>query len=194
MRKLGIYGGTFDPIHHAHLILAREALESLELDRVVFVPAAVSPHKQADESAEAPVRLQMLRAAIADEPGFTIDEQELQRPPPSFTFDTVSAIRATDSAAELFFLLGQDNVAALPSWHRFNELRQLVEFVVLERTAIVTEHPYRTIRRHIDISATQIRNRVATGASIRYLVPPAVEEIIHARGIYREHPKSPKKT
>jgi nicotinate-nucleotide adenylyltransferase len=187
LRKLGIYGGTFDPIHHAHLILAREALEALELEQVVFVPAAVSPHKQADQTADAPVRLEMLRAAIADEPGFTIDEQELQRPPPSFTFDTVAAIRATNTAAELFFLLGQDNVASLPSWYRFNELRQQVEFVVLERTAIVTAHPYRAIRRHIDISATDIRNRVARGASIRYLVPPAVEEIIHARGLYWEH-------
>jgi nicotinate-nucleotide adenylyltransferase len=194
LRKLGIYGGTFDPVHNAHLILAREALESLELEQVIFVPAAVSPHKHSEDAASAAVRLEMLRVGIADEPGFAIDEQELQRPPPSFTFDTVAAIRAPDATSELFFLIGHDNVAALPSWHRFAELRQLVEFIVLERTASVTEHPYRTIRRHIDISATDIRNRVATGASIRYLVPPAVEEIIHARGLYREHRKSLKKS
>jgi nicotinate-nucleotide adenylyltransferase len=187
LRKLGIYGGTFDPVHNAHLILAREALELLELEQVIFVPAAVSPHKRAEDAASAAVRLEMLRVGIADEPGFAIDEQELQRPPPSFTFDTVAAIRAASATSELFFLIGQDNVAALPSWHRFGELRQLVEFVVLERTASVTDHPYRTIRRHIDVSATDIRNRVARGASIRYLVPPAVEEIIHARGLYTEH-------
>lgn len=192
MRKIGIYGGTFDPIHHAHLILAREAAEQIGLEQVIFIPAAASPHKPT-VIAPAPARLAMLQSAIAAEPRFSVDELELRRPPPSFTFDTIETLRGRFADAELFCLIGNDNVAALPSWHRFEELRQLVEFVVLDRTGFQTEHPYRAVRRHIDISATEIRNRVAAGASVRYLVPPAVEEIIYARGLYQEQETLPKK-
>lgn len=189
MKRIGIFGGTFDPIHHGHLILAREAIESLRLDRVIFVPAAASPHKLEWNLSPPEIRLEMLRAAIESEPAFQFDEMELQRPPPSYSIDTVEVLRFRQPTGELFYLIGEDNVARLATWHRFDELSKMVQFVVLARSALQTEHPYPTIRRHLDISASDIRNRVATGRSIRYLVPPAVETIIRDRQLYREMPK-----
>jgi nicotinate-nucleotide adenylyltransferase len=185
LKKIGIYGGTFDPIHHAHLILAREALEQLGMEQIIFVPAAVSPFKEAPEvSAEA--RLSMLRAAVENEPGFAIDDCELRRPPPSYTFDTISDFRRREPDAEIYYLLGQDNVLSLSKWHRFDELKKLVQFVVLDRTGNQGSHAYVTVARKIDISATEIRKRVASGRSIRYLVPEAVEKIIRQGKLYRE--------
>lgn len=188
MRKLGIYGGTFDPIHNAHLILAREALEQLQLERVVFVPAAVSPHKIDQRAAPAPLRLEMLRSAIAGERAFVVDELELQRPPPSFTIDTVEQLRRDN--AEIFYLVGSDNLPRLHTWHRFDDLQKLVTFVILARDAKLIDDRYTTIRRLIDVSATDIRNRVASGRSIRYLVPPAVEEIIRREQLYKDPARS----
>ena len=189
MKKIGIYGGTFDPIHHGHLILAREAAEEFGLEKIIFVPAAASPHKL-DRVATAPaIRLEMLRAAIDGEPRFAIDEIELRRPPPSYTIDTIEALRSLEAAASFFYLVGEDNVPRLTTWHRFTELREMVQFIVLDRSGVKLDHPYLAIRRHLDISATDIRNRVATGRSIRYLVPPAVEKIIRDRQLYREPQK-----
>ena len=188
--KLGLYGGTFDPVHNAHLILAREALEQLELDRVVFVPAAVSPHKLDATTAPAAVRAEMLCAAVHGEPRFTVDDAELQRPPPSFTVDTVEEFRRRTADAELFYLVGSDNLPRLRTWHRFADLEKLVRFVILARDANPIDAPYTTIRRLVDVSATDIRNRVATGRSIRYLVPPSVEEIIRREQLYKDPARS----
>jgi nicotinate-nucleotide adenylyltransferase len=188
MRKIGIYGGTFDPIHHAHLILAREARELIQLEKVIFVPAAISPFKNAPV-APAEMRLSMLRAAIETETGFAIDDCELRRPSPSYTIDTVKQIRKRADKAEICYLIGEDNVDSLSSWHRFAELQKMVRFVVLERTGSRTKHSYETVHRKIDISATDVRNRVASGRSIRYLVPPSVEEIIRRHNLYKEPAK-----
>jgi len=185
LKKIGIYGGTFDPIHHGHLILAREARERLDLDRIIFVPAAVSPFKQSPAAFDAD-RLAMLRAAIQDEAGFVVDELELNRPPPSYTIDTVEEFRLREGDAELFYLIGQDNVPDLVKWHRYSDLQKMVSFVVLERAGEKADHPHLVISRNIDISATEIRNRVASHRSIRYLVPAAVEEIIQSRRLYQE--------
>ena len=184
--KLGVYGGTFDPIHHGHLILAREALEKLQLDRIIFVPAAVSPHKVQKEPTPAAVRLEMVRAAIESEPGFIVDDLELNRPPPSYTFDTVAEFRRRDPAAEMFYLIGSDNLPKLNTWHRIDELRELVQFVVLHRGSSPVRCDLPLVVRTIDISGTEIRNRVAAGQPIRYFVPPAIEEIIHRHQLYRE--------
>lgn len=184
--RIGIYGGTFDPIHHGHLILAREAAESLDLEQVIFVPAARSPHKLDGATAPASARLAMVRAAVNAEPRFAVDDLELNRPPPSFTIDTIETFAARDPHRRFSLLVGEDNADTLETWHRFAELRAMVELVVLERSGLLREHPYRAVRRHIDISATDIRKRVASGASIRYLVPTPVEEIIRERQLYRE--------
>ena len=188
MRRIGIYGGTFDPIHHGHLILAREALEQLQLEKVIFVPAAVSPFKDAP-AAPAETRLRMLAAALEGEKEFMIDECDLRRPPPSYTFETVQTIRQREGEAVFYYLVGEDNMKGLNQWHRFAELQKLVQFVVLDRSGTLSHHPYLTVQRKIDISATEIRKRVALGRSIRYLVPRRVEEIICQGNLYREQGK-----
>ena len=185
MKKIAVYGGTFDPIHHGHLILAREALERLGFENVIFVPTAVSPFRESPV-ASAEMRLLMVRAAIEGEPRFVVDDCELRRPAPSYTIDTIEEIRAREGDAEIYYLLGEDNVPTLRNWHRFDELIKAVRFVVLDRTGRAPDHPYPSVHRKIDISATEIRKRVATGEPIRYFVPQAVEEIIRHEKLYQE--------
>ena len=189
LKKIGIYGGSFDPIHHGHLILAREAREALDLEKVILVPAAVSPLKRRATAASGDMRLKMLHAAIEGEEGFAIDDCELRRPPPSWTIDTVLEIRQRETDSEIYLLIGEDNVATLDRWRRFDELKKMVRFVVLDRTGSQAQRDYQIVRGKIDISATEIRKRVAQGQSIRYLVPPAVEEIIQREKLYREQSK-----
>jgi nicotinate-nucleotide adenylyltransferase len=189
LKKIAIYGGTFDPVHHAHLILAREAIETIGLEKVILVPAAISPLKRAAPVASGEVRLAMLRAAIRGEAEFQVDECELLRPPPSYTIDTVEEIRQSECDATLHCLIGEDNVEQLPRWHRFTELEKLVRFVVLDRTGKQPTHSYQLIHRRIDISATEIRRRVAQNQSIRHLVPESVVEIIQREKLYQEHSK-----
>ena len=186
LKKIAIYGGTFDPVHHAHLILARDALETLGLDEVIFIPAAVSPLKKAAPVASGELRLAMLRAAIKGEPKFATDDCELRRPSPSYTIDTVEELRRRNNDAAIYCLIGEDNVDRLSKWHRFDELKGMVHFVVLDRRGQPASHSYRVIDRKIDISATEIRTRVASGRSIRYFVPSTVEEIIRREKLYLE--------
>ena len=187
-KKIGICGGTFDPIHNGHLILAREARETLGLEKIIFVPAAISPFKESP-AASGEIRLSMLRAAIKNEIGFAVDDCELRRPPPSYAIDTVEEIRKREGAVGIYYLIGEDNVPGLRQWHRFAELEKMVRFVVFNRSGTPTSHSYKTLGRKIDISATEIRKRVASERSIRYLVPPAVEEIIDRERPYQEQVK-----
>ena len=188
--NLALYGGTFDPVHHGHLILAREALEQLALDRVIFIPAAHSPHKLARQPTPAALRRAMLAAALADEPRFVLDESELQRPGPSFSIDTVERISAEFPGARLHYLIGADNLRELHTWRRIDDLRRLVQFVVFGRAAGTADeaHGLPVIARRIDISATDIRARVARGASIRYLTPEPVRSLIAEHHLYQEPP------
>src|SRR5215467_4642927 len=186
LKRIAIYGGTFDPVHHAHLILARQAIETLGLEKVILVPAAISPLKKAAPVASSEVRLAMLRAAIKDEPEFEVDECELRRAAPSYTIDTVEEIRRRERDAAIYCLIGEDNVEQLPHWHRFAELEKIVRFIVLDRSGKQPTHSYQLIHRRIDISATEIRRRVAQNESIQYLVPDSVEEIIQCEKLYRE--------
>ena len=200
--RTALYGGSFDPIHHGHLILAREAMEQLSLDRVIFIPAAQSPHKLTRTPAPPVVRLAMVRAAIAGEPRFECDDSETKREGPSFSVDTVEAWRAKFPHDEFFCLIGEDNVRELHTWRRYEELRAMVQFVVFGRDAYPShgaDHVYVTIdtgvsallhempvvQRRVDISATEVRKRVAQRRSIRYLVPEAVREIIETHQIYQ---------
>jgi nicotinate-nucleotide adenylyltransferase len=170
--------------------MARDALEQLELERVIFIPAGLSPHKLATAPAPATLRREMLAAAIADEPGFTIDDSELDGAGPSFTIDTVERVRAAHPDAHIYYLIGADNLRELHTWRRIEDLRRLVEFVVLGRgdaTGADTSQ-FRTLSRRIDISATDIRRRVARGESIRYLLPEPVRSIIAAHHLYQDPP------
>jgi nicotinate-nucleotide adenylyltransferase len=189
LKKIAIYGGTFDPIHHGHLIVAREALERLGAEEVIFIPARVSPLRKTAPIARDEIRLLMIEAAIENEPGFAVDDCELRRPSPSYTIDTVEQIRQRKGDATIYCLIGEDNVDKLTKWRRFADLQKMVRFVVLDRSARGTNHPYATVHRRIDISATEIRKRVASGQSIRYFVPRAVEEIIRRQKLYQEQVK-----
>jgi nicotinate-nucleotide adenylyltransferase len=185
LKKIGIYGGTFDPIHHGHLILAREAREALDLEKLIFVPARIAPHKRA-AFASAELRLSMLQAAVEGEGGFEVDDCELRRAPPSFTIDTIEEIQRREPDSEIYYLIGEDNLPGLANWRGFDRLQQMVRFVVLDRAGAQPTDDYPVIARKIDISATEIRKRVASGRSIRYLVPARVEEVIRRNNLYRE--------
>ena len=188
--KIGLYGGTFDPIHHGHLILARAARERFELDQIVFIPAAISPHKLATSPTPATLRWEMILASIDGEPHFSADDIELHRDGPSYTHDTALAYREKYCDAKLFYFIGADNLPALHTWHRIGELQQLVTLAVLDRnsdasSSEVSAANFPTVFGRFDISASNIRNRVANGLSIRYLVTPAVDEIIRRHHLYQ---------
>ncbi|HEX4200418.1 MAG TPA: nicotinate-nucleotide adenylyltransferase [Chthoniobacterales bacterium] len=183
--RIGIYGGTFNPVHHGHLILARQALEEFKLDRLFFVPAAESPFKIQNHSAPAGDRLAMLRLATAGEDRFSVDALEIERGGISYSIDTVKMFRNRDPGAELFFLVGEDNAERLTEWHRFEELKKLVYFVVLSRSEDFQSPEYPVVQRRIEISSTEIRNRVANQESITYLVPESVKHYIEQHQLYQ---------
>src|SRR2546430_12177511 len=152
LKKIGIYGGSFDPVHHGHLILAREACEALNLEKVILVPAAVSPFKERAAAASGDMRLKMLQAAIESEEGFAIDDCELRRPPPSWTIDTVLEIRKRGTDSEIYLLIGEDNVAALDRWRRVVEFKKKVRFVELGRAGSQTRRTLEVVLRKFDFS------------------------------------------
>jgi nicotinate-nucleotide adenylyltransferase len=186
VERVGILGGSFDPIHLGHLLLAQAALEELNLERILFVPAGLSPFKtDAPPAASPSLRLEMLQAAIAGEPRFGIDDRELRREGPSYTIDTVTEMLGDYPGVRFLYLIGTDHLRDLDHWHRIGELRNLVDFAVLDRggaSAVGTDLP--VVRRRVDLSSTEIRARAAEGLSIRFMVPEAVYEIIMTRSPY----------
>lgn len=183
--KTGLFGGSFDPIHFGHLILAREALETLGLDRVIFIPAAISPHKLDTPPASAKARLEMVQAAIAGESRFEADDCELHREGPSYSVDTVREMQARFPADTFFYLIGDDSLAKLSTWHEFETLNRLVQFVVLSRHMDLANCDYPVIARRVEISSSEIRNRVARRMSVRYFLPQSACDVISRRGLYR---------
>ena len=185
MLRLGLYGGSFDPIHHGHLILARQALEDLSLDRVIFIPAAESPFKLNQSAASAADRFAMVQLAVQDEPAFFVDPIEIDREAPSYTIDTARTYHAQYPDDTLYFLVGEDHVSALPTWNDFEKLDELVHFAILSRSDLPLKVSYPVVRRRFDLSATEIRNRVANDLPISYLVPENVLRYIQERNLYR---------
>jgi nicotinate-nucleotide adenylyltransferase len=185
---IGLFGGSFDPVHHGHLIVARVAAETLGLSELRFVPAREQPFKQGRHSAPPAHRLAMLELAIAGEPDFAIERSELERPGPSYTVDTLRALRARHPGRELVLLLGADAAADLPAWRSAGELPGLARIVVFARPGTpVAESSMiaRSIRvPSIDISATEIRRRAAEGRPLRYWVPDAVAEYVSRHRLY----------
>lgn len=182
--RIGLYGGSFDPVHLGHLILAREAAEQLGLNRVIFLPAQLSPHKLDRPPADADSRVAVLRAATEGEDLFSVDDREVRRGGVSFTIDTVRELLSEHPGCELFYFIGDDNLAELHTWKEIDALRGLVQFVVLGRGGTSPHDEFPVIQRRIDISSTDIRNRVARGLSIRYLVPEKAELMIIQRKLY----------
>lgn len=184
--KIGLYGGSFDPIHNGHLILARDAMERLELDRVVFLPARISPHKLNRPPASAEARCELVASAIAGEEGFSMDACEIDREGPSFTIDTVQVYRERYPDARLYYFIGDDNLPELESWRDIAQLRELVQFVVLSRAGMPFLSEFPMITRHVEISSTEIRNRIARGQSVQYMVPSSTCEVIKKLNLYRK--------
>ncbi len=186
--RLGIFGGTFDPVHHGHLILARDALEQAKLDAVLFVPCAQSPFKHAAPRIPNAQRLAMLRLALKGEARFWLSRCEIERPGPSYAIDTADEIAEAFPRARLLWLIGADQLARLHEWHRFAELRRRVKFILLQRgPEALTDEPVLCLPRprRIDISATEIRHRVKSRLPIDHLVPPPVAAYIERQGLYR---------
>jgi len=187
--KLGIYGGTFDPIHHGHLILAHDALEQLRLDAILFVPCARSPFKNRKPQVTDAQRLAMLRMALKNEPRFWLTRCELDRPPPYYAYDTTLEIREAFPRGKLFWLIGADQLADLGKWHRADELRHLVTFVLLPRGGPSPKRLPSTVLglpqpRQVDISATEIRHRVKSRLPIDHLVPASIAAYIKRHRLY----------
>lgn len=201
-QRLGILGGTFDPPHNAHLILAQHAYEELDLTRVLFVPVGVPPHKNTTRTSVAD-RVAMLKMVINDNPHFEMSRVEIDRPGPHYTIDTVRIIQEQNPDAELFFIMGGDTFRDLPNWDRPQEMfatcklavavmrrpsqdgsdlrAQMHETVIpgLEDHTIILNSPL------IEISSTDIVERLAQGKSARYLVPEPVLRYIDAHDLYR---------
>jgi len=211
--KTGILGGTFNPIHLAHLRIAEEVREACGLDEVLFIPAAIPPHKP-ELAAPFADRLAMVEAAIADHPHFRVSDLEARRSGKSFSVDTLELLRANDPAGERFFIVGLDSFRDIATWKDYNRIFTLAHLVVTARPGVDLPDPVAALPvavrsefcydaqlkklRHrcgnvvifleetrLDISSTLIRGKVASGASIRYLVPPAVATYIAAHDLYR---------
>ena len=188
--RLGVYGGAFDPPHLGHLVAASDACDALGLHRLLWIPSAVHPLKAVRTAAD--VRLEMVRAAVAGDPRFVADGLELRRTGPSYTVDTLRELRVREPAAELFFLTGADNLADLPRWREPDEIARLATLAVVSRAGdtLPANAPYPAVAvtvTRVDLSSTEIRRRVATGLSIRYLVPEAVRAVVERERLYRGH-------
>lgn len=211
--RLGIFGGTFDPVHYGHLLLAESCREQLRLDQVWFLPAAVPPHKQERTLAPAVERAEMLELAIGGHEAFAVCRHEIERGGVNYTADTLARIQAEGPARELFFLMGADSLRDLPSWKNPRQICELATPVMVCRgelggelgpaasagesfdwsrlETILSAERLRDIRNHqvhmprVDLSSSEIRVRVAAGESIRFRTPRAVEKYIESHGLYR---------
>jgi nicotinate-nucleotide adenylyltransferase len=204
-RRIGILGGTFDPPHVGHLWLATLAADAMGLDRVLFMPAAQPPHKQDAGVTSASDRLLMTRLAIAGNDAFELTLIEMERSGPSYTIDSVVELRRLyGDEAELYLLMATDSLAQIDTWRQPDQLLERIEWVVGPRPGVGLPDPaslegrfgVNASRIHLldgpslDISSTQVRERVAAGHAIRYLVPRGVEELIVDRGLYRRERRS----
>ncbi|HZL91040.1 MAG TPA: nicotinate-nucleotide adenylyltransferase [Pirellulaceae bacterium] len=200
--RLGIFGGSFDPVHCGHLLLAETCREQCRLDQVWFVPAAMPPHKQARVLAPAKARVEMLELAIAGNEHFAVSTIEVDRGGVSYTVETLRTITAQQPRAALFFPMGADSLHEFVTWREPAEICRLATPVVVHRAdspppdfavldQLVSPKRLAAIREHqvempiIDLSSTDLRQRAAEGKSLRYRTPRAVEKYIEAQGLYR---------
>ena len=199
--RLGLFGGSFDPVHYGHLLLAEICREECRLEQVWFVPAAIAPHKRDRGHASDSQRLEMLRLAIAGHEAFQVSDVEIARGGISYTVDTLTEVRRQRPDDELFFLMGADSLDDFPTWREPGKICQLATIIVVDRhgsqpvdlqrlAAFADPQRLEQIRQHrvefplIEISSTDIRHRAAAGKSIRFRLPRAVEKYIETNGVY----------
>jgi nicotinate-nucleotide adenylyltransferase len=201
--KIGIFGGSFNPIHTGHLIMAQDAEIAFDLNRILFVPAAIPPHKLTQTMVTPGQRLDMVRLALADRESWEVSDEEIRRGGVSYSIDTVRHFAAVYPEAELYFIIGGDTLPELHTWKEITALINLCRFVTMVRPGFDPQSlrciDLKLDRRHLDdligrvtvghvigISSTGIRMHVAKNESIRYLVPVAVERYIHEHQLYRK--------
>ncbi len=197
--RLGVFGGTFDPIHYGHLVAAQEVLSELKLDRVLFVPAGWPPHKPLRHLSSIQQRVEMVELAISSNSHFALSRIDIERPGPSYTVETLDLLhRQMGPGTELYFIMGLDSLADLPTWHAPERIIQLAYLVVVDRPRYdvdmdllrqtLPDIEARLISLHIpgmNISSTDIQRRVRENKPIKYQVPEAIEEYIYSNGLYR---------
>jgi nicotinate-nucleotide adenylyltransferase len=196
-RRLGIFGGSFDPVHLGHLVLAEQCRVQGELDRVLFVPAARPPHKSDRELTAFHHRVEMLTLAISGNPAFAVDELEKDRPGPSYTVDTLEAIHRREPAAELWLILGADSVVDLPKWYEPGRIVEMAGLLVVGRPGMTMPDAAelhrdlgRTVRTCavesplIGIASRDVRRHLTEGRSVRYQIPRAVEAYLEDKKLY----------
>ncbi|WP_100374585.1 nicotinate-nucleotide adenylyltransferase [Bacillus sp. FJAT-45037] len=191
MRRVGLFGGTFDPPHVGHLMLAEEVRVECRLDEVWFIPASTPPHKERSDMSSIDERLELVKIATRSNPHFQVSTIERDRGGRSYTIDTVKQLQREHPDVEFFFLIGGDMVESLASWVGIDELIELITFIGVNRPNTSPSTAYIEHVRHvdfaqIDLSSTMIRKRVAEGKSIRYLVLNEVEVMIRESGLYGE--------
>ncbi|MGV3025421.1 nicotinate-nucleotide adenylyltransferase [Clostridium thermobutyricum] len=198
MKKYGIIGGTFDPIHFAHLYIADEAKASLELDKIIFMPNGNPPHKSLKKVSEASIRYEMVSEGIKDFEGFTVSDYEIKKNGPSFTYETLQAFKQED--VELFFITGADCLMDLEKWKNIKEIFKVSNFVVFSRPGFTyetlkeqkeyIENKYNTKiiflnLKDLDISSTDIRERIRLGRNVKFFLPNSVLDIIERERLYK---------
>lgn len=200
-RRIGIFGGSFDPVHLGHLLIAEQFAQDMKLDVVKFIPAKVSPFKLSYTPTSDKHRLEMLRLAVGSNERFEVDSLELERGGVSYTIDTVASLRSVEPDAEYYMLIGADSLKDFKKWKSPEELLRSVSLVVARRggeappewselSGLATPEVLSGIQERVldlpamEISSTDIRRRVERGRSIRYLVPSGVEVYIHSHGLY----------
>jgi nicotinate-nucleotide adenylyltransferase len=191
--RIGVFGGTFDPPHIGHLLVANDAREALELDRLIFVPTGAQPFKvDTPPVASGQDRLEMVRLAVADDANYVVDDAEINRKGLSFTVDTLEHLSERNPAARLFLLMGEDVLAGFEKWRSPARIRELATLVAVSRGGLAgavadpaTSAVLRVSTRRVDVSSTEIRERRRAGKSIKGFVPESVERFIDVRGLYR---------
>ena len=189
--RIGVFGGTFDPPHIGHVSVAADVADALSLDLLLWIPARHSPLKDQAPQTPDPVRLEMVQAVAATDPRFVVDARELERLPPSYSVDTLAALHDEyGPEAELFLIIGMDQHEDFERWREPDRIRQLATVVVIDRGGRSPSRDessgFITVPvRRVDVSATEVRARVAAGDSIADRVPPGVAEVIEREGLYR---------
>ena len=187
MRKVGILGGTFDPPHFGHLLIANEVLSTLNLDEIWFMPNQEPPHKKKSSAIKNEDRFSMLELAIEGNGQFRIETIEWLRQGPSYTYETMQLLKEQHPDIQFYFIIGGDMVEYLPKWHKIDELVNLVQFVGVERPSYHCRSPYPILYVDIpavDLSSSMIRERLKVGRTIRYLVPDSVIGYIKENHLY----------
>lgn len=190
MKRVGILGGTYNPPHIGHLIIANEVKHALELDEVRLMPTAMSPHKEVDYAVTKEQRLEMVKRAAGETEGLVVSAYEVERGGVSYTFDTIRSLQEEELDVKFYFIIGGDMIEQLNTWHRIDELTEIVTFVGVNRPgwSSDTEYPVQLVRiPEIDLSSTFIRKRIQEDGPVTFLIPPAVEAYIRQEGLYGAH-------